>query len=388
LDNHARAHLSGLAREGRLAVERAAPDREVTWTGTARSVPLDGAAHFERLLDLAWRRLSYTGITAGLRHADDGPGVPSEPEETGLTDEPGTDEIIHPGAEVGGTDGERLRALRSLWNDLPAGASFGTLVHEVLEHVDTSVDDLAGEVRSACEQRVARRLTWGTDPQVLAQALMGSLQTPLGHLGHGFRLRDVARRDRLAELAFELPLAGGDRERRERARVADLAGLLREHLAPEDPLAAYPDLLASEGLGERSLGGYLVGSIDAVLRLRPDSGHPSYLVVDYKTNVVRTGDAGLSAWDYQPDRLAPVMMAAHYPLQALLYSVGLHRFLRWRQPGYDCATHLGGVLYLFLRGMVGPDGVDDRGRPCGVFSWRPSAALVTEASDLLAGGAT
>jgi exodeoxyribonuclease V beta subunit len=38
--------------------------------------------------------------------------------------------------------------------------------------------------------------------------------------------------------------------------------------------------------------------------------------------------------------------------------------------------------------MVGPDGVDDRGRPCGVFSWRPSAALVTEASDLLAGGAT
>ena len=33
----------------------------------------------------------------------------------------------------------------------------------------------------------------------------------------------------------------------------------------------------------------------------------------------------------------------------------LHRFLRWRQPGYDPAAHLGGVLYLYLRGMCGPE---------------------------------
>ncbi len=29
------------------------------------------------------------------------------------------------------------------------------------------------------------------------------------------------------------------------------------------------------------------------------------------------------------------MLHSDYPLQALLYSVVLHRFLRWRQPGYD-----------------------------------------------------
>ena len=45
------------------------------------------------------------------------------------------------------------------------------------------------------------------------------------------------------------------------------------------------------------------------------------------------------------------MAEAHYPLQALLYSVALHRYLRWRQPAYDPDRHLGGVLYLFLRGM-------------------------------------
>ena len=56
------------------------------------------------------------------------------------------------------------------------------------------------------------------------------------------------------------------------------------------------------------------------------------------------------------------MVAAHYPLQALLYAVALHRYLRWRLPGYDPDAHLGGVLYLFVRGMsatdpaTGPDG--------------------------------
>ena len=77
------------------------------------------------------------------------------------------------------------------------------------------------------------------------------------------------------------------------------------------------------------------------------------------------------------------MTAAHYPLQALLYQVALHRLLRWRQPGYDPETHLGGVLYLFLRGMAGPrtPRIDDV--PYGVFSWQPPAALITELSELL-----
>ena len=65
------------------------------------------------------------------------------------------------------------------------------------------------------------------------------------------------------------------------------------------------------------------------------------------------------------------MTRCDYALQALLYSVVLHRFLRWRLPGYDPATHLGGVLYLYLRGMCGPATPVVDGLPCGVFSWRP-----------------
>ena len=81
------------------------------------------------------------------------------------------------------------------------------------------------------------------------------------------------------------------------------------------------------------------------------------------------------------------MIDAHYPLQALLYAVALHRFLRWRLPGYDPERHLGGVLYLFLRGMCGPATPVVDGVPCGVFAWQPPAALVVALSDLLDGGA-
>ena len=71
------------------------------------------------------------------------------------------------------------------------------------------------------------------------------------------------------------------------------------------------------------------------------------------------------------------MIDAHYPLQALLYSVALHRFLRWRLPGYDPERHLGGVLYLFLRGMCGPDGPRSAACPAGSSPGGRPPALVT-----------
>jgi exodeoxyribonuclease V beta subunit len=63
------------------------------------------------------------------------------------------------------------------------------------------------------------------------------------------------------------------------------------------------------------------------------------------------------------------MIRGDYPLQALLYQVALHRYLRWRVPG-DAPASLGGALYLFLRGMVGADTPVVAGQPCGVFAWR------------------
>jgi exodeoxyribonuclease V beta subunit len=41
------------------------------------------------------------------------------------------------------------------------------------------------------------------------------------------------------------------------------------------------------------------------------------------------------------------------------------------------------VLYLFVRGMCGPDTPVVDGHPAGVFDWQPPTALIVGLSDLL-----
>jgi exodeoxyribonuclease V beta subunit len=204
--------------------------------------------------------------------------------------------------------------------------------------------------------------------------------TPLGPLAGEKTLRQIGLRDRLRELDFEFPLAGGDVRKSAEIRLSEVGLLLRTHLPADDPLASYADRLTGEPLGGQSLRGYLTGSVDVVLRIAEGQ---RYLVVDYNTNWLGDPDRPLTAADYSPPRLVAAMLHSDYPLQALLYSVVLHRFLRWRQPDYDPARHLGGVLYLFLRGMCGPDTPVVDGHRAGVFSWAPPATLVTALSDLL-----
>jgi exodeoxyribonuclease V beta subunit len=199
-------------------------------------------------------------------------------------------------------------------------------------------------------------------------------------------LTSVGGGDRLDELGFEMPLVGGDRPAGV-AQLSDVAELLRERLAVDDPLVHYAARLADPSL-TGGLRGYLTGSIDLVVRSRDSGGHARYSVVDYKTNWLAPAGEPLHAWHYRVAALAEEMQRSHYALQALLYLVALHRYLRWRVRDYDPTSQLAGVHYLFLRGMLGPLGpegpVGEDGRT-GVFSWRPPSELVVELSDLLDG---
>ena len=349
------ARLDGWAWPDEIVLESVRDVLPATLDAAGEPVQSLVAARFDRSLDTAWRRTSYSALTSSVHEA---PRVSSEPEQPEKTDEPADPPLLD----------VALDGPPSPMNGLPAGAAFGTLVHEVLEDVDTSTGDLAAELLLRCRQAVGRRLA-DVDPQQLADALLPVLRTPLGST----TLSEIAPADRLAEMDFELPLSGGDTPTTNQGALQGVAALLREHLPADDPLAPYADLL--ETVDAPPLRGYLSGSIDAVLRLPG----PSYVVVDYKTNRLARGD--LTALHFSREAMAAEMLRAHYPLQALLYAVALHRFLRWRQPGYDPERHLGGVQYLFVRGMVGPQTPPG----CGVFDWHPPTSLVTALSDLLAG---
>ncbi|MDZ5619674.1 UvrD-helicase domain-containing protein [Nocardioides sp. HM23] len=375
------AHILGL-----IETQYGGPAAEVAEAATTRlgapgsdDQPLAARA-FGRAIDTEWRRTSYSGLIRVEEQAI----ATSEPEVPGKDDEPGEDDAEELPTDTG-VDVDDLAEMPSPMADLPAGAGFGSLVHAILEHADPEAPDLGVELRV----RAAEQLRWWPSeatPDELGAALLPMNSTSLGPLADGLTLAQIPLRDRLRELDFEIPLAGGDLTRGlpgggDEARLRDLAPVLRAHLAAGDPMVAYADKLELPPLADQALRGYLSGSIDVVLRL--PSGR--FVVVDYKTN--RLGEVGrpVTAADYAPARLAEAMLHSHYPLQALLYSAVVHRYLRWRLPGYDPDTHLGGVLYLYVRGMCGPETPEVDGDPCGVFSWQPSAAMVLALSELLDG---
>jgi exodeoxyribonuclease V beta subunit len=349
-DDDAMARLREWEAAGGPVIETSVIAPMPTLPGTASPTDLD-VRHFHRGIDTSWRRTSYSGL---IRDAEATP-VSSEPEVVELDDEVAEIPVV---ASAAGDD------VPSPMADLPAGAKFGTLVHAVLETADPFAVDLAAEL----EAQIREHSVWwpvDVEPEVLAAALIPMHDTPLGPLADNLTLRQIGLRDRMSEMDFEFPLGGG--------HLREVGELLRTHLPKDDPLAPYADRLTGAALGGQPLKGYLSGSVDAVLRIGD-----RYVVVDYKTNWLGDPARPLTAADYAQPRLVEAMLHSDYPLQALLYSVVLHRFLRWRLPGYEPQTHLGGVMYLFLRGMCGP------AAPAGVFSWQPPVSLITAVSELVA----
>jgi exodeoxyribonuclease V beta subunit len=262
------------------------------------------------------------------------------------------------------------------------GTAFGTMVHSVLERIDPTSASLEADVRAAVQTELrSDRLDLVVDDVVAG--LCQAIRTPLGEVMGGLRLADIPVTDRLAELDFDLPLHS---EQQRRVTAVHIGEALLATLPAHDPQRPYAQLLADGRYGF-DIAGFLRGSIDAVFRVPGPDGQPRFVVVDYKTNRLHQPGAANPMAAYHPHLLPAAMAHSDYPLQALLYSVAVHRYLHWRLPGYDPAVHLGGIGYLFVRGMVGEHTPVHEGCPYGVFQWRPPAATVLALDELFAGGA-
>ena len=96
-----------------------------------------------------------------------------------------------------------------------------------------------------------------------------------------------------------------------------------------------------------------------------------WYVLDYKTNRLP---------GYGRAQLDAAMAHSEHDLQALIYTVALHRWLHFRLgDGYDYARDFGGVRYLFCRGLDAT-----RGDAPGVQAWRFPAELVDDLDALFA----
>jgi exodeoxyribonuclease V beta subunit len=304
------------------------------------------ARTFGGVIDHQWRVSSFSALTS------------RKPQEG---EWPDRDEGVLPdrSAEEDGEPGDTAAPVVNMFR-FPQGARPGTLIHDILEHLDFADGDLAARAKL-----VAQKLNeYGFEPlwcETVCEMLARLLRVPLGGPEKPFSLGDIPMADRLNELEFFLPLARISPERLRDAFVG-FPGLLPKSWASW--------LERLRVLDFTPVHGFLRGFIDLVF-----SCNNRFYLVDWKSNHL-----GNTFEDYGPSALTDVMIREYYLLQYHLYVIALDRYLAIRIPGYRYQDHFGGVYYIFLRGVdpeVGPH--------FGVFHDRPPGVLVESLTSALLG---
>ncbi len=224
---------------------------------------------------------------------------------------------------------------------LPAGAQTGLMLHELLENLPSFSTD-RGALLSMAEHYLDEYSLEPRFAPAVAHALSGLLQQPLGP--DGLLLSQIGKHEQLREMEFHLRLP--------HLRSGDLWSVVRSQPAPDTFV-------------QRELEGFLHGFIDLIVLWRG-----RYWVIDYKSNHL-----GNELSDYHPDLLAQDILMHNYDFQYHLYLLALDQHLQSTLREYQPQTHLGGVLYLYLRG------IDSSG--CGVHYAKPSLDTLTALQKLL-----
>ena len=211
------------------------------------------------------------------------------------------------------------------------GSRFGNVLHEAMENVDFAAwgdwqpgreapEGQADVLRKALHDEGYADVDLDDGVPVLVPLVGHTLTVPLPEGGALYSLGEGERR---AEIDFHFAI--------EPTTVPALLQVLHAHGVSS----------GRRGFGQRRrLEGLMTGMID--LTYVRDG---RWYVLDYKSNRLP---------GYSPDLLAIAMRHSEYDLQALIYTVALHRWLRFRLgAAYDYERDMGGIRYLFCRGLDG-----------------------------------
>ncbi|HSN01175.1 MAG TPA: UvrD-helicase domain-containing protein [Rudaea sp.] len=273
---------------------------------------------------------SFTGITR-WRVAEDADAAAADESEVAVPDiDASAAQAEHP----------ELLAL-----DAFRGRLFGDAVHKALEQ-----SGMRPVERSVLLAGLAAEGLDAENPESEAALLRMLARTRESDLGNGLRLMDLSAHERVTEFGFQFPIAVSLHELLAACAAHGFADIWPAHLRAHE------------------LRGMLTGFADLVFVF---AGR--YHVLDYKTNRL-----GARRSDYAGAALDAAMAEHFYPLQALLYTLALHRYLVGRLRDYSPERHLGDSVYLFLRGV---------GLAPGAGVWRRHwpAKLILDLDDVFAG---
>lgn len=317
------------ANKNTISVELLADDKRVCYQVKTENTQILSAKKFSGTIQQPWRIGSFSALTRGY--------------DAELPDYDSIEFIAKPAVH---TNLDRF--------SFPKGAQAGTCLHAIFELWDFTSQDA-----TALQTLVSRiLLQYGFDDKwldVVCQWVQQVVTTPLDK--SKYSLVDLIPAQRLDELAFYFPVAG--------LSVSTLQQKLLPLLPSDSALAT-----VIKQLHFYDLTGFMKGFIDLVFEYQG-----KFYVVDYKSNHL-----GNDKSDYQNESLNEAMVSHDYPLQYLIYSLALHRYLQLRLPEYHPEKHLGGVYYLFIRGMKPKWGQS------GIFYDKLSTELLETFDNYLQGG--
>ncbi len=320
------------------------------FVGTEATAAIGTARESRRVTSERWWIASYSALVGSLDH-----GIPAThstgdtvTEEEFLELEPQPAEAMDPTPTCAEPDS---------CHDFPRGPEAGALLHELLEWAAERGFPATATEPDLLRDLVARRCSvrgWQHWIDPLTDWIRNILATPLRIPGaRGMTATTLSLTDldtAAAELEFWIGTTNVAAEAIDRlVRMHTLDGADR----PPIPAA--------------SLNGMLKGFIDLVFQ-----HEGRYYVADYKSNWLGSEDAA-----YTPSALRAEILRARYDLQYVLYLLALHRLLRARLPDYDYDRHVGGAVYLFLRGLKAPSQ--------GLHAERPPRELIDALDALFAG---
>ncbi|WP_331694272.1 exodeoxyribonuclease V subunit beta [Pseudomonas sp. ZY71] len=223
----------------------------------------------------------------------------------------------------------------------PRGPNPGTFLHGLLEWAG---DDGFAVTREALEDAIARRCNlrgWEGWIITLSDWLQHLLKSPLPVAGG----QPPVVLEQLKQYRVEMEFWFASHK----VDVLKLDELVRQHTHRGVARVAAEPV---------QLNGMFKGFID--LTFEHDG---RYYVADYKSNWLGVDDLA-----YTEQAMEQSILDNRYDLQYVLYLLALHRQLKARLPDYDYDRHVGGALYLFLRGTR----ADSRG----VYFVRPPRELI------------
>ncbi|ATS23196.1 exodeoxyribonuclease V subunit beta [Xanthomonas phaseoli pv. phaseoli] len=316
--------LQGAAGEGTVVVDTSTPPAHLPRLPAPSEAQVPPARSAQRHIAPEWWVYSFTQLANADAGAVTDPMASATVVGSGGSDEPSGSEAV---AVAVASDAEPF-------DPRFAGNRFGVVMHDVFERCDFAAwqawrpgqpapDGQAAPILEAL-QRGGYAQDDLDDGLRMLTALIGHTLTVA--LPEGTRLADVPEPQRRNEMEFHFAMRP--------TRVDALLALLHRFGVVGD----------RQAFGARQrLEGLMTGLIDLTY-----SVDGRWYVLDYKSNRLPSYDA---------DALARAMAHSEYELQALIYTVALHRWLRFRLgDAYDYARDFGGVRYLFCRGL-------DAGRP-------------------------